>query len=79
MAEEIVGATEIDPVYLPSMASEDFSFMLNERPGCFMRLGSGFADKETFPLHNSRYEFNDDVLPIGASYWARLVETLLKP
>ena len=79
VAEEIVGAAEIDPEYLPSMASEDFSFMLNERPGCFMRLGSGFTDRETFPLHNSRYEFNDDVLPIGASYWARLVETLLKP
>ena len=79
VVEEIVGTPEIDPEYLPSMASEDFSFMLNERPGCFMRLGSGFTDLETFLLHNSRYEFNDDVLPIGASFWARLVETLLKP
>lgn len=49
VVEEIVGTPEINPEYLPSMASEDFSFMLSERPGCFMRLGSGFTDRETFP------------------------------
>ncbi|MAI11558.1 MAG: peptidase M20 [Rhodospirillaceae bacterium TMED167] len=77
VAEDVVGSSDIYPEYPPSMASEDFSFMLNERPGCFMRLGTGFNDRETFPLHSTRYEFNDDVLPIGASYWARLVETVL--
>ena len=78
VAKEVVGAEDIYPEYPPSMASEDFSFMLNERPGCFMRLGSGFHGRETFSLHNSRYEFNDEILPIGASYWAQLVETILK-
>ena len=79
VAEEVVGSEGIYPEYLPSMASEDFSFMLNERPGCFMRLGSGFTDRETFPLHSTRYQFNDDVMPIGASYWVRLVEMVLNP
>jgi len=78
VAEDVVGSNDIFPEYPPSMASEDFSFMLNERPGCFMRLGTAFADRDTYPLHSTRYEFNDDVLPIGASYWARLVETVLK-
>jgi amidohydrolase len=78
VAEEIVGSDDIYPEYPPSMASEDFSFMLNERPGCFMRLGGGFSDKETHPLHSTKFVFNDHVLPIGASYWAKLVETVLK-
>ena len=55
------------------MASEDFSFMLNARPGCFVRLGSGPGH----PLHSPRFDFNDAALPIGASFWARLVETVL--
>ena len=78
VAEEVVGRSNIYPECPPSMASEDFSFMLNERPGCFMRLGTGFESRETYPLHSTRYEFNDDVLPIGASYWARLVESILE-
>ncbi len=78
VAEDVVGSEDIFPEYPPSMASEDFSFMLNERPGCFMRLGTAFDDRDTYPLHSTRYEFNDDVLPIGASYWAKLVETVLK-
>ena len=78
VAEEVVGKSNIYPECPPSMASEDFSFMLNERPGCFMRLGTGFESRETYPLHSARYEFNDDVLPIGASYWARLVESILE-
>lgn len=78
IAEEVVGAEQIHPDYPPSMASEDFSFMLNERPGCFMRLGSAFPQGDTHPLHSTRYNFNDDVLPVGASYWAHLVESVLK-
>ena len=48
--------------------------MLNERPGCFVRLGSGPAA----PLHSSTYDFNDKALAVGASFWTRLVETVLK-
>jgi len=59
------------------MASEDFLFMLDERPGCFMRSGTGVEDRERFPLHSSWYDFNDEVLPKGASYRVRLVETVL--
>jgi len=59
----------------PSMASEDFAFMLQARPGSYIWLGAG----ETHPnLHSPHYDFNDDLLPIGASYWARLVEETLK-
>ncbi len=50
----------------PSMGAEDFSFMLQARPGAYLRLGQGGADAGIF-LHNTRYDFNDDVLPIGAA------------
>lgn len=62
----------------PAMGSEDFSFMLNERPGCYIWLGNGPSDGER-KLHNAHYDFNDDALPLGASYWARLVERALPP
>ena len=71
---DVLGEDGLEPAYPPTMASEDFSFMLNARPGCFVRIGAGFASRISAPLHNSKYEFNDDVLPIGASFWARLVE-----
>ena len=60
----------------PSMASEDFSYMLEERPGAYIWLGAGEGGKGMM-LHNTGYDFNDELLPIGASYWARLVETEL--
>ncbi|HYD31980.1 MAG TPA: M20 aminoacylase family protein [Azospirillaceae bacterium] len=59
----------------PSMAAEDFAYMLRERPGTYVWLGQGAADG--CPLHSPHYDFNNDVLPIGASYWASLVETAL--
>ena len=60
----------------PIMASEDFAFLLTERPGAFLWLGGGAPGKD-FGLHHPRYDFNDAVLPVGASFWARLVETRL--
>ena len=60
----------------PSMASEDFSYMLEERPGAYIWLGAGEGGQGMM-LHNTGYDFNDDLLPVGASYWARLVETEL--
>ncbi|MGE3146290.1 MAG: M20 aminoacylase family protein [Pseudorhodoplanes sp.] len=70
VAADIVGAQRVDTEVLPVMGAEDFSFMLNERPGAFIFIGNG----ESANLHHPKYNFNDDIIPIGASYWARLVE-----
>ncbi len=62
----------------PSMGAEDFSYMLEARPGCYVWLGIGPGKGEAgCMLHSSRYDFNDDVLPTGASYWVKLVENEL--
>ena len=58
------------------MGSEDFSFMLQRCPGAYARLGQGGAEGGCF-LHNSRYDFNDDVIPLGAGYLAALAEHAL--
>jgi metal-dependent amidase/aminoacylase/carboxypeptidase family protein len=59
----------------PSMGSEDFAFMLQHKPGK-LHLARGRRDQPN--LHSPHYDFNDEILPIGASYWARLVEETLK-
>jgi amidohydrolase len=74
-AHRISGAGGVDAACRPIMASEDFAFMLNARPGAYLLVGNG----ETAPVHNPHYDFNDALLPIGASYWLALVETLLGP
>ncbi|MCW9033702.1 MAG: M20 family metallopeptidase [Rhodospirillales bacterium] len=61
----------------PTMGAEDFSYMLKEKPGCYLFLGTARTDNDP-TLHNPGYDFNDDALPIGASYWAQLVEDQLK-
>ncbi len=60
----------------PSMGSEDFAFMLERRPGCYVRIGNGPREGGRV-LHSPTYDFNDDILPVGATYWVRLVETAL--
>ena len=75
-AESIVGKENIDRHPKPSMGSEDFAYMLRERPGCYVWLGNGDA-ADGCMLHNPAYDFNDDILSIGASYWATLVEQIL--
>jgi amidohydrolase len=75
-AESIVGKENIDRHPKPSMGSEDFAYMLKERPGCYVWLGNGDA-ADGCMLHNPGYDFNDDILSIGASYWAALVEQIL--
>jgi len=57
----------------PSTGSEDFGYMLEEKPGCYVFIGNGSSDGGCL-LHNPHYDFNDDIIPIGASYWVRLVE-----
>lgn len=75
-AARVVGAEAVDRDPVPSMAAEDFAFMLNEKPGCYLWIGNGPGEGGCL-LHNPRYDFNDDVLPIGASFWVRLVESCL--
>jgi hippurate hydrolase len=73
---EIVGADSVrrDPALI--MASEDFSFMLNEVPGCYINIGNGDGEGAC-EVHNPSYDFNDAALPYGASFFARLVEKRL--
>jgi len=73
-AEKLIGQDNIVVDAKPSMGAEDFSFMLNERPGSYVWLGAG---EEVANLHNPAYDFNDEILPLGAAYWASLVEETL--
>ena len=75
-AAAVVGAERVDTDPMPNMASEDFAFMLQAKPGCYLWLGSGRGEG-TANLHNPRYDFNDDALAIGASYWVTLAEQRL--
>ena len=73
VAKQIVGDRLVDTSLPPMMGGEDFSFMLNARPGAFIWVGNG----DSAGLHHPAYNFNDDVIPIGTSYWVKLVETAL--
>jgi len=73
VADELVGRDRVVRNMQPSMGSEDFAFMLQDKPGCYMRLGQGGADGGCW-LHSSRYDFNDAVIPLGAGYLAALAE-----
>jgi amidohydrolase len=72
VAEALVGAGNLERNMEPSMGAEDFSFMLQARPGAYLRIGQG-GEGSCF-LHNSRYDFNDDILPLGSALHAGLVE-----
>ena len=75
VARSVVGRGNVIDDLDPSMGAEDFSFMLQRRPGAYARLGQGGSGGgPTCFLHDSRYDFNDDVIPIGAGYLAALVE-----
>lgn len=76
VASDVVGAANVDRNPTPTMGAEDFAFMLEQKPGCYIFIGNGDSDGGRV-LHSPHYDFNDEVLPIGASYWARLVETVL--
>ena len=75
-AEVLLGEDKVRKDELPSMGAEDFAFMLREKPGCYVWLGNG-PGTGGCSLHNPHYDFNDDVLIYGISYWVRLVETAL--
>lgn len=73
VARQIVGADEVNSDTAPIMAGEDFSYMLEARPGAMIFLGNG----PSAGLHSPNYDFNDQAIPFGISYWIRLAETAL--
>ena len=73
-AERLLGAGQMITEGPPGMGGEDFSYMALTVPGCFVRMGQKGADRGGVPVHTPRYDFNDDLLPIGASFWATLIE-----
>jgi len=75
-AAKVVGPAGVRRDLPPSMGGEDFAFMLQARPGCYIWLGTGVGP-DTAPLHHPRFDFFDSALPVGASYWVQLVHTRL--
>ena len=73
VAVSLVGAENVVRDLEPSMGAEDFSFMLQNKPGAYLRIGQGMGAGNS-TLHNSRYDFNDDILPLGAALHAGLIE-----
>jgi amidohydrolase len=80
----IVGEQGVNQSVRPSMGSEDFAFMLQEKPGCYVWIGNGEGDHRNpghglgpCTLHNGSYDFNDDLIPLGASYWVQLAQRWL--
>lgn len=75
-ARTVVGDENVDANCKPILGGEDFAYMLEHKPGAYILIGQG--DEEcVYPLHHPEYDFNDDVLPIGASFWATLTEQVL--
>jgi hippurate hydrolase len=77
VAEEWLGRDGLIDNLGPCMASEDFAFMLQARPGCYFSIGNGVGEHGC-ALHNPKYDFNDDCLAIGASFWVKLAEKFLQ-
>ncbi len=82
--QAVAGAERVDANVEPTMGAEDFAFMLQAKPGCYVFIGNGEGSHREgghglgpCQLHNASYDFNDNLLPIGASYWVRLAEMSL--
>jgi hippurate hydrolase len=73
VARDVAGRERVDDQAPPVMGAEDFSYMLEARPGAFIFVGNG----DTAGLHHPAYDFNDEAIPFGTSYWVKLVETAL--
>lgn len=74
IAASIVGDDKVHRTFQPSMGAEDFAYMLEKTPGSYIRIGAG---EDSANLHSPFYNFNDDILPLGARYWTTLVEETL--
>jgi len=81
-AAEVVGSNNVLRNEKPSMGSEDFSFLLNASEGAYIWIGNGLVPEDGpeggCMLHNTEYDFNDEILPLGSSYWVQLVQGILK-
>lgn len=75
VAREVVGAGRVNDAMVPLMGGEDFAFMLQQRPGGYVFVGNGPSSG----LHTDTYDFNDEVIPVGVSFWVRLAETATRP
>jgi amidohydrolase len=82
--QSIAGSDNVNAAVEPTMGAEDFAFMLQDKPGCYVFLGNGEGQHRDSGhglgpcnLHNPSYDFNDELLPIGVTYWVRLAETCL--
>ncbi len=75
-AETVAGTARVEELDKPTMGGEDFAFMLEKKQGAYIMLGTGRTDEDP-QLHNPRFDFNDDMLPVGAWYWVTLAEQLL--
>jgi amidohydrolase len=73
-AARLLGDTRVIRDRLPGMGGEDFAYMSQAVPGCFVRIGQVDGDRGAVSVHHPSYDFNDDILPIGASFWSTLVE-----
>jgi amidohydrolase len=76
VAALLVGEEHVDRDPVPTMGGEDFAFMLQEKPGAYLFIGNGPSDNGRV-LHSPHYDFNDDILSVGAAYWVKLIETAL--
>lgn len=76
VASQLLGPDKVRQNELPSMGAEDFAYMLREKPGCYVWLGNG-PGTGGCTLHNPHYDFNDEILPLGVTYWVRLAEAVL--
>ncbi len=77
VAKELVGEKNVQMDVEPSMGGEDFSYLLNEKPGAYLYIGQRDADHKDY-LHTTKYDFNDDLLPIGVNFWVNLVKNFFK-
>ena len=77
VARELVGDEGVDTATEPVLGSEDFSYMLERKTGCFLFIGNG-AGPASCTIHNPGYDFNDEILPLGASFWVRLAQAFLQ-
>ena len=76
VAAEVVGDSRVNRDAVPSMGGEDFAYLLEKKPGAYILMGNGPGDHGRV-LHSPNYDFNDDALPVGVSYWVRLAERFL--
>lgn len=84
--QDMLGEGQVDPKIEPSMGAEDFAYFLQHKPGCYVFIGNGEGSHRDpghglgpCNLHNGSYDFNDQLLPIGASFWVHLALAALKP